>query len=65
MLSVFSQNGLNAVTPRARVRLVMANDPGKVHDTKVVRVGRGVGQGQLAATGTLARVGHQPETSRR
>ncbi|WP_157091841.1 fusaric acid resistance protein FusE [Methylobacterium nodulans] len=57
LLGVFQQNGLKTVIPGAKVRLVLANDPGRIHDAKVLRVGRGVGQGQLSATGTLARIG--------
>ena len=57
IIAVLPQNGLQAVEVGSKAGLVFANDPGRVHYTKVLAVGRGVGQGQLATTGTLARVG--------
>jgi hypothetical protein len=33
------------------------NDPGRIHHAAIVEVPRGVGQGQIAVSGTLARVG--------
>jgi hypothetical protein len=37
--------------------LVFSNQPGRVYETKVLDIARGIGQGQLAVSGTLARVG--------
>lgn len=57
IVGVFQQNGLPTIKPGTLARLVFSNQPGKVYETKVLDVARGVGQGQLDASGTLARVG--------
>jgi multidrug resistance efflux pump len=43
------------IKPGAPVKLVFANRPGKVYDSAIADVYRGVGQGQVAVSGTLAR----------
>jgi multidrug resistance efflux pump len=57
IIGVFQQNGLEAIKPGASARLVFSNQPGRVYETKVLDIARGIGQGQLAVSGTLARVG--------
>jgi multidrug resistance efflux pump len=57
IVGVFQQNGLQSIRPGTPAKLVFSNQPGKVYDTKVLDIAYGVGQGQLAASGTLARVG--------
>src|SRR5712671_1872379 len=57
IVAVFQQNGLQTIKPGTSAKLVFSNQPGKVYDSKVLDIARGVGQGQLAVSGTLARVG--------
>ena len=57
IVGVFEQNGLQTIKPGTSAKLVFSNEPGKVYDTKVSDIARGIGQGQLAVSGTLARVG--------
>ena len=57
IVGVFQQNGLQTIKPGTLAKLVFSNQPGKVFETKVLDLARGVGQGQLAVSGTLARVG--------
>ena len=57
IVGVFQQNGLEMIKPGTSAKLVFSNAPGKVYDTKVLEIARGVGQGQVAASGALARVG--------
>ena len=57
IIGVFQQNGLQTIKPGTSARLVFSNQPGKVYDTKVLDIARGIGQGQLAVSGTLAQVG--------
>ena len=57
IVGVFQQNGLQTIKPGTSARLVFSNQPGKVYDTKVLDIARGIGQGQLAVSGTLAQVG--------
>ena len=51
----FSQNGFRAIKPGAEVQLVLENDPGRLHKATVTGIPEGVGQGQIAVSGTLAR----------
>jgi multidrug resistance efflux pump len=54
---MFSPNGFRTIKPGARVKLVFDDDPGRIHDAAVTAIPLGVGQGQIAVSGTLARVG--------
>jgi multidrug resistance efflux pump len=49
--------GDRAIKPGTAVKLVFDEVPGRIYHTTVTTVPRGVGQGQIAASGTLARVG--------
>jgi multidrug resistance efflux pump len=55
IVGVFSQNGFNAIKPGASVKLVFDNDPGRLHEAKITEIPEGIGQGQIAVSGTLAR----------
>jgi multidrug resistance efflux pump len=57
IVGMFSPNGFQTIKPGASVKLVFDNDPGRIYHSKVVDIPRGVGQGQIAVSGTLARVG--------
>jgi multidrug resistance efflux pump len=55
IVGMFSQNGFRTIKPRAVVKLVFDNDPGRVHDAPIAEIPEGIGQGQIATSGTLAR----------
>jgi multidrug resistance efflux pump len=55
LLGVFSQNGFQSAKPGASVKLVLANRPGHIYRSTVGNVVQGVGQGQIAVSGILAR----------
>jgi multidrug resistance efflux pump len=57
IVGFFPQNGFTTVRPGALVRLSLLNQPGRVYTTTIAAVVRGVGEGQIAASGSLARVG--------
>jgi multidrug resistance efflux pump len=57
IVGTFSQNGFQTIKPGARVQLVFDNDPGRIHTATITEIPEGVGQGQIATSGTLARVG--------
>ncbi|MGK7059193.1 HlyD family secretion protein [Bradyrhizobium sp. 1050_B9_N1_2] len=54
---MFPPNGFKTIKPGARVELVFDDDPGRIHEATVGTIPQGVGQGQIAVSGTLARVG--------
>lgn len=56
ILGIFPQNGFQTIQPGAVVRLIFSNTPGRIYDAQIVEVLRGVGEGQFAASGALARV---------
>ncbi len=57
LIGMFSPNGFETVRPDAAVKIVFDNHPGRIFHAKVVEIPRGVGEGQVAVSGTLARVG--------
>jgi multidrug resistance efflux pump len=57
LVGMFSPNGFQTIKPGASVKLVFDNDPGRIHHATILDIPRGVGQGQVAVSGTLARVG--------
>lgn len=57
IIGIFPQNGFAATMPGATVKLAFAAAPGRVYQAKVHSILRGVGEGQFAAGGALARVG--------
>jgi multidrug resistance efflux pump len=54
---MFAANGFETIKPGAPVRLVFDEHPGRVFHSKIAEIPRGVGQGQIAVSGMLARVG--------
>jgi len=52
----FPQNGFARIKPGARVKLSLVNQPGRVYETTIAEVVSGVGEGQIAVSGNLARV---------
>jgi multidrug resistance efflux pump len=57
LVGMFSPNGFQTIKLGAAVKLVFDNDPGRIHHATILDIPRGVGQGQVAVSGTLARVG--------
>lgn len=57
IVGMFSPNGFKTIKPGARVKLVFDNDPGRIHDATITGIPEGVGQGEIAVSGTLAKVG--------
>ena len=57
LIGMFSPNGFETVRPNAAVKIVFDNHPGRIFHAKVVEIPRGIGEGQVAVSGTLARVG--------
>ena len=57
IVGMFSPNGFPTIKPGAQVKLVFDNDPGRIHQATVVTIPEGVGQGQVAISGTLAKAG--------
>ena len=57
IVGMFSPNGFQTIRPGAAVKLVFDNDPGRIHHATVTGIPQGVGQGEIAVSGTLAKVG--------
>jgi multidrug resistance efflux pump len=54
IIGLFSPNGFQTIKPGAAVSLVFDDDPGRRYSAKILEIPRGVGQGQIATSGTLA-----------
>ena len=57
IVGMFSPNGFQTIKTGARVKLVFDSDPGRIHDATITGIPQGVGQGEIAVSGTLAKVG--------
>lgn len=55
LVGMFSQNGFQAIKEGAAVDIVFDNSPGRIFHAKIITIPRGVGQGQIAVSGMLAR----------
>jgi multidrug resistance efflux pump len=55
LVGMFSQNGFQTIKDGASVDIVFDNVPGRIYHTKIKAIPKGVGQGQIAVSGTLAR----------
>jgi len=56
IIGFFPQNGFARIKPNARVMLSFANQPGRVYETTIVEPLHGVGEGQIALSGSLVRL---------
>jgi multidrug resistance efflux pump len=56
LVGVFSQNGFQTIKPGARVQFALSNNPGHLYDSTISEIVTGVGEGQIATSGTLAKV---------
>ena len=57
IVGTFAQNGFRTIRPGARVRLFFETKPGRLYEATIVDIPTGVGEGQIAVSGTLARIG--------
>src|SRR6266851_331468 len=55
IVGMFSQNGFQTIKDGAPVDIVFDNVPGRIYHAKITAIPKGVGQGQVAVSGTLAR----------
>jgi multidrug resistance efflux pump len=55
LVGLFSQNGFQTVRDGAAVEIVFDNIPGRIYHAKIIAIPKGIGQGQVAVSGTLAR----------
>ncbi|MEH2553836.1 multidrug resistance efflux pump [Bradyrhizobium algeriense] len=55
IVGLFSQNGFQTIKVAAPVDIVFDNAPGRVYHAKIIAIPKGIGQGQIAVSGTLAR----------
>jgi len=55
LVGMFAQNGFQTLKRAAAVDIVFDNAPGHIYHAKILAIPRGVGQGQIAVSGTLAR----------
>jgi multidrug resistance efflux pump len=55
IIGMFSQNGFQTVRIGTPVDIVFDNTPGRIYHATIVAIPKGVGEGQIAVSGTLAR----------
>jgi multidrug resistance efflux pump len=55
LVGIFSQNGFQTIKEGAAVDIVFDNVPGRIYHAKIIGIPKGIGQGQIAVSGTLAR----------
>jgi multidrug resistance efflux pump len=55
LVGMFAQNGFQTIKRGAAVDIVFDNAPGHIYHAKILAIPKGVGQGQIAVSGTLAR----------
>ena len=55
LVGMFSQNGFQTIKEGAPVDIVFDNVPGRIYHARITAIPKGIGQGQVAVSGTLAR----------
>src|SRR5258705_10763105 len=55
LVGMFSQNGFQTIKEGAAVDIVFDNAPGRIYYARITAIPKGIGQGQVAVSGTLAR----------
>src|SRR3954453_3576393 len=55
LVGMFSQNGFQTIKEGAPIQMVFDNVPGRIFHAAVLTIPKGIGQGQVAVSGTLAR----------
>src|SRR5438445_1980942 len=54
LVGMFSQNGFQTIKDGAPVDIVFDNAPGRIYHAMIIAIPKGIGKGQIAASGTLA-----------
>lgn len=57
MIGMFAPNAFETVKPGAAVKIVFDSHPGRIFSAQILEIPRGVGQGQIATSGVLAKSG--------
>jgi multidrug resistance efflux pump len=55
LVALFSQNGFQTVKDGAPVDIVFDNIPGRIYHARIIAIPKGIGQGQVVASGMLAK----------
>ena len=55
LVGMFPQNGFQTIKEGVAVDIVFDNVPGHIYHAKITAIAKGIGQGQVAVSGTLAR----------
>jgi multidrug resistance efflux pump len=55
LVALFPQNGFQTVKDGAEIDIVFDNIPGRIYHARVITIPKGIGQGQVAASGMLAK----------
>jgi multidrug resistance efflux pump len=55
LVGMFSQNGFQTIKEGTLVDIVFDNAPGHIYHARITAIPKGIGQGQVAVSGTLAR----------
>ena len=55
LVGMFSQNGFQTIKEGTLVDIVFDNAPGRIYHARITAIPKGIGQGQVAVSGTLAR----------
>lgn len=55
LVGMFAQNGFQTIKDGAPVDIVFDNAPGRIYHARITAIPKGIGQGQVAVSGTLAR----------
>lgn len=63
LVGIFSQNGFQTIKPGAKIQFALSNNPGHLYTSTIGDIVSGVGEGQIASSGTLARVTALPMTA--
>lgn len=63
LVGIFSQNGFQTIRRGAQVQFALSNNPGHLYSSTIGDVVSGVGEGQIASSGTLARITSFPMTA--
>jgi RND family efflux transporter MFP subunit len=63
LVGIFSQNGFQTIKPGTRVQFALSNNPGYLYSSTIAEVVSGIGEGQIASSGTLMKVTSLPMTA--
>jgi multidrug resistance efflux pump len=55
LVGMFSQNGFQTIKVGTPVDIVFDNAPGRIYHARIAAIPKGIGQGEIAVSGTLAR----------